>query len=143
MYSRTQQSFQSFCQFGISLEILVKGCTRFFRTVGSNPFLLAKDMTKKREKKERPIISLNSEEREEVWDDLYIKAEGVVLEFDPDSNTGKIKSLTADGVYQIDSRELLRTRIELRPGDKVLFAPVEDASGTDYARVIRIVELKA
>ena len=100
-------------------------------------------MTKKKGKKERPIISLNSEEREEVWDDLYIKEEGVVLEFDPDSNTGKIKSLTDDAAYQIDSRELLRTRIELRPGDKVLFVPIEDADGTDYARVIRIVELQA
>jgi hypothetical protein len=105
--------------------------------------MLEKDMTKRKGKKERPIISLNSEEREEVWDDLYIKEEGVVLEFDPDSNTGKIKSLTADAAYQIDSRELLRTRIELRRGDKVLFVPIEDADGSDYARVIRIVELKA
>lgn len=100
-------------------------------------------MAKKKEKKERPIISLNSEEREEIWDDLYIKEEGVVIEFDPDSNTGKIKSLTAASVYQIDSRELLRTRIELRSGDKILFAPIEDADGSDFARVIRIVELKA
>jgi hypothetical protein len=36
---------------------------------------------------------------------------------------------------------LLRTKIELRAGDKVFFAPVEDGEGNDYARVIRIIEL--
>lgn len=42
---------------------------------------------------------------------------------------------------QIDSRELLRTKIELRTGDKVLFAPIEGSEGDDYARVFRIIEL--
>jgi hypothetical protein len=69
-------------------------------------------MAKKKEKKEIPIVSMDREKREEAWDELYIKEEGVVLEFNPDSNTGKIKSLSDDGVYEIDGRELLRTRIE-------------------------------
>ncbi|MBA4373586.1 MAG: hypothetical protein C0402_12100 [Thermodesulfovibrio sp.] len=97
----------------------------------------------KKEKKERPLVSMDAEEREEVWDDLYLKEEGIVLEFDPASNTGKVKSLSDEGIYKIDSRELLRTKIELRPGDKVLFAPIEDPSGDDYARIIRIIQLNA
>ena len=84
---------------------------------------------------------MNAEERKEVWDDIYLKEEGVVLEFDPTSNTGKVKSLSDDGIYKIDGRELLRTKIELRHGDKVLFAPIEDPSGDDYARIIRIIQL--
>jgi hypothetical protein len=98
-------------------------------------------MGKKKGKKERPLVSMDHEKREEVWDDVYIKEEGIVLEFNPDSNTGKIKSLSDKSIYQIDGRELLRTRIELRPGDKVFFAPIEDASGEDFARIIRIIEL--
>ena len=35
-------------------------------------------------------------------------------------------------------RELLRTKIALRSGDKVLFAPFEDPEGKDYARIIRV-----
>lgn len=85
---------------------------------------------------------MNKEEREDVWDDVYVKEEGIVLEFDSQSNTGKIKSLRDDSVYKIDSRELVRTRIELHPGDKVLFAPFEDPEGNDFARIIRIVNLK-
>jgi hypothetical protein len=100
-------------------------------------------MAKKKDKKELPIIALNKGEREEVWDDLLIKEEGIVLEFNPGSNTGKIKSLEDDGIYEIDSRGLTRTKIELQKGDKVLFAPFEDPEGNDYARVIRIVEAKA
>lgn len=98
-------------------------------------------MTKRKGKKERPIVSVDREKREEMWDDLYIKEEGVVLEFDPGSNTGKVKSISDDAIYAIDGRELLRTRIELRPGDKVLFAPIEDATGEDFARIISIIEL--
>jgi hypothetical protein len=96
----------------------------------------------KRDKKDQPIISMNKEEREDVWDDVYVKEEGIVLEFDSELNTGKIKSLRDDSVYKIDSRELIRTRIELRSGDKVLFAPFEDPDVNDFARVIRIIELK-
>jgi hypothetical protein len=86
---------------------------------------------------------MNREEREETWDELYIKEDGVVLELDPDSNTGKVKSISDDAIYEIDGRELLRTRIELRSGDKVLFAPIEGASGENFARIIRIIELNA
>ncbi|MGO9379905.1 MAG: hypothetical protein ACLP29_15345 [Dissulfurispiraceae bacterium] len=99
-------------------------------------------MAKEEDKKEPPLINLTPEEREEVWDDVYLKEEGIVVEFDPDKSTGKIKSAADSAVYNIDSRELIRTRIELRSGDKVLFAPIEDASGDDYARIIRIIELK-
>ena len=95
----------------------------------------------KNEKKERPLVSMNTEERGEVWDGLYLKEEGVVLEFDPTSNTGEIKSISDDSTYKIDGHELLRTKIELRHGDKVLFASIEDASGDDYARIIRIIQL--
>jgi len=98
-------------------------------------------MAKEKDKKEQSIVSMNKEKREEVWDDVYIKEEGVVLEFDSESNTGKIKSLRDDSVYNIDSRELIRTRIELQSGDKVLFAPFEDPAGNDYARIVRIIEL--
>lgn len=100
-------------------------------------------MTKKNDKKELPIVSMTREEREGVWDELFVKEEGLVLEFDPASDSGKIKSLDDGSVYKIDSRELIRTRIELRPGDKVLFAPFEDPAGNEYARVIRVIELKA
>lgn len=98
-------------------------------------------MTMKKERKELPIIDMSKEKREEVWDDLFIKEEGIILEFNPDKNTGKIKSLADDNTYEIDGRELLRTKIELRSGDKVLFAPFEDPEGKDYARIIRISQL--
>jgi len=47
-------------------------------------------MGKKKDKKEPLIASLPREEQEEHWDDLYVKEEGIILEFDPDANTGKI-----------------------------------------------------
>jgi len=108
---------------------------------GFKPLPAIESMARKKDKEDRPIVSMSGEEREEVWDDIYLKEEGIVLEFDPDSNTGKIKSLSDGGIYEIDSRELIRTKIELRPGDKALFAPVEDPEGSDFARIIRIVEL--
>jgi hypothetical protein len=98
-------------------------------------------MGKKKTDKERPLVSMDREEREEVWDDLYVKEEGVILKFDPESNTGALRSLSDGSVHQIDSREQLRTKSELRPGDRVLFAPIEDADGTGFARVVRIIEL--
>ena len=100
-----------------------------------------KIMAKEKDKEDQPIISMNKEDREDVWDDVYVKEEGIVLEFDSESNTGKIKSLRDDSVYNIDFRELVRTRIELQSGDKVLFAPFGDPDGNDYARIIRILEL--
>jgi hypothetical protein len=96
-------------------------------------------MAKKKDGKDLPIIDMSKEEREEAWDDLFIKEEGIILEFNPNLKTGKIKSLDDGGIYDIDSRELLRTNIELTPGDKVLFAPFEDPEGKDYSRVIRII----
>jgi hypothetical protein len=99
-------------------------------------------MAKKKGKKELPIVALSKEDREEIWDELFIKEEGIVLEFDPVSNTGKIQSLEDDSIYEIESRGLVRTKIELQYGDKILFAPFEDPEGNDYASVIRIIELK-
>jgi hypothetical protein len=98
-------------------------------------------MAKEKDKKDQPIISMNKAEREEVWDDVYLKEEGIVLAFDSESNNGKIRSLRDNAIYNIDSRELVRTKIELQSGDKVLFAPFEDPDGKDSARIIRILEL--
>jgi hypothetical protein len=97
-------------------------------------------MRNRKEKEDRPAF-MGQEAREELWDDLYVKEEGLVVEFNGDSITGKIKSLADGSIYNIDSRELVRTKIELRSGDKVLFAPIEDPDGNDYARVIRIIDL--
>lgn len=98
-------------------------------------------MPKDKNKKSPPIVSMDKEDREEIWDEAYLKEEGIVLEFNPDINTGKIKSLRDSSIYNIDSRELVRTKIELRPCDKVLFAPFEDSDGNGYARIVRIIEL--
>jgi len=98
-------------------------------------------MDEKKDKKEPPIVSFNKEEAEEHWDDIYLKEEGVVIEFDFNTKTGKIQSVSDHSIYIIDSRELVRTKIELGPGDKVLFAPLEDPDGNYYARIVRIIEL--
>jgi len=89
-----------------------------------------------------PIISMSENEREEAWDNLFIKEEGSIIEFNQETKTGKIKSLKDGNIYNIDSRESIKAKIELRSGDKVLFAPMEDPEGEDYARVIRIVDFK-
>ena len=67
----------------------------------------------------------------------------MILEFDSETNSGKIQSLTNGEIYSIDFRELVRTRIKLSQGDKILFAPFEDPEGSYFARVIRIVALNA
>lgn len=90
---------------------------------------------------DKPIVSMTKEEREEVWDDAYAKEEGIIIEFNLDSHTGKVRSLVDNAEYKIDGRELVRTKIELHAGDKLLFAPIEDPDGDDYARIIRIIEL--
>ena len=95
------------------------------------------------DQKDKPIVSMTKEEREEVWNDAYVKEEGIIIEFDPITNAGKVRSLADGDIYKIDERELVRTKIELHNGDKVLFAPFEDPDGDDYARIIRIVELNA
>ena len=89
-----------------------------------------------------PIISMSENEREEAWDNLFIKEEGSIIEFNQETKTGKIKSLKDGNIYNIDSRESIKAKIELRSGDKILFAPMEDPEGEDYARVIRIVDFK-
>ncbi len=55
---------------------------------------------------------------------------------------GKFDHLPDGTIYKIDDRELVRTKIELHGGDKILFAPFEDPDGDDFARIIRIIELK-
>ena len=92
--------------------------------------------------KDIPLISMSEDEREEAWDNLFIKEEGSIIEFNQETKTGKIKSLKDGNIYNIDSRESIKAKIELRSGDKVLFAPMEDPEGEDYARVIRIVDFK-
>ncbi|MGO9614663.1 MAG: hypothetical protein ACLPX5_16745 [Dissulfurispiraceae bacterium] len=57
----------------------------------------------KKKKKDQHIVSMNKEEREEMWDDVYVKEEGIVLEFDSESNVGKIKSLHDSSVYNIET----------------------------------------
>ena len=94
------------------------------------------------DQKDKPIVSMSKEKREEVWDEAYAKEEGVIVEFNPKSNTGTIRSLADGNIYKIDDRELVRTKIELHSGDKVLFSPFEDPDGDDFARIIRIIELK-
>jgi hypothetical protein len=94
------------------------------------------------DQKDKPIVSMSHEEREEAWDEIYVKEEGIIIEFNSESNTGKIRSLADDSVYTIDDRELVRTKIELHSGDKVLFSPFEDSDDNDFARIIRIIELK-
>ena len=42
-------------------------------------------MAKRKDRKDLPIIDMSKEEREEVWDDLFIKEEGIILEFHPES----------------------------------------------------------
>jgi hypothetical protein len=75
------------------------------------------------DRKDKPLTSMSKEEREEVWDDVYVKEEGIIIEFDMNTNTGKVRSVEDGATYIIDSRELVKTKIELRSGDKVLFAP--------------------
>ena len=89
--------------------------------------------------KDKPIVSMTKEEREEVWDEVYAKEEGVIIDFNPKSNTGKIRALADGNVYTIDDRELVRTKIDLHSGDKVLFSPFEDPDGDDYARIVRLI----
>jgi hypothetical protein len=93
--------------------------------------------------KDKPVVSMSNEEREEVWDDAYAKEKGVVLEFNVETQTGKVRSLQDGAEYKIDGRELVRTKIELHAGDKILFAPIEHPDGDDYARIVRVLELNA
>ncbi len=89
--------------------------------------------------KDKPIISMSKEEREEVWDEVFAKEEGIIMEFHMNSSIGKVRSVEDGATYLIDKRELVKTKIELRPGDKVLFAPFKDKEEGDYARIIKII----
>jgi hypothetical protein len=91
------------------------------------------------DKKDKPIVSMSKEEREEVWDDVYAKEEGIIVEFNPESNTGKVRSVNDDNIYEVDSRELVKTKIDLHLGDKVLFAPGPD---NDQQRVRNLIDLE-
>ncbi len=93
------------------------------------------------DRKDKPITSMSKEEREEAWDDVFAKEEGIIIEFDMNINTGKVRSEEDGATYMIDSREFVKTKIELRAGDKVLFAPFESKEGGDYARLIKIIDL--
>lgn len=94
-------------------------------------------------KDDQPITGLSEEDQELFWDDMLAKEEGVILEFDFDTKKGKIRSLTDGAVYVIDDRALAQTKVELKAGDRVVFAPFEDPDGKDYAKVMRIIELSA
>lgn len=90
----------------------------------------------------RKIASITPEQHERLWDDLYLKEEGVILEFDASTGTGKLKSLADGSIYQIDNRELIRPMLELQPGFTVAFAPFESADGNDFTRVCKIITLR-
>lgn len=92
--------------------------------------------------KDTPLVEMSKEEREKIWDELFVKEEGVVLEFDHASKVGRIRSLHDDCIYKIDSREPVKQELRLKPGDKVLFAPIEDPGGDDYAKIIYVVGSK-
>jgi len=92
-------------------------------------------------KDDQPIIGLSEEDQDIFWDEMLAKEEGVILEFDFDTKKGKIRSLADEAVYVIDDWALSQTRVELKAGDKVLFAPFEDPDGKDYAKVMSILEL--
>lgn len=99
-------------------------------------------MTKEQYKKDTPLISMHEDEREGAWDDAFAKEEGIILEFDLSLYTGKLQSLADKHIYNIDGREFVKTKIELRPGDKVVFAPFENLEGGHYAKIISVIDLK-
>jgi len=45
---------------------------------------------------------MSSEEREETWDDALTKEEGIVLEFNLETHSGKVRSLQDGAVYKVD-----------------------------------------
>jgi len=60
---------------------------------------------------------MSNEEREEAWDEAYAKEEGIITEFNLDSQTGKVRSLVNGAEYKIDGRKLVWTKMELYAGD--------------------------
>lgn len=65
---------------------------------------------------------MSKNERDELWDSLYEKEEGIILEFNMNLNSGNVKSIKDGTIYKIDSSEMIKTKIKLRPCDKVVFA---------------------
>lgn len=94
-------------------------------------------------KDDQPIAGLSEEDQDIFWDEMLAKEEGVILEFDFNTKKGNIRSLADEVVYAIDDRALAQTKVELKAGDKVVFAPFEDPDGNDYAKVMRIIELSS
>ena len=92
-------------------------------------------------KNDIPIVGLSAEDRDIFWDEMFVKEEGVILEFDFGTKRGKIRSLADEQVYMIDDRALAQTKAELHAGDKVLFAPFEEPGGKNYAKIMKIIEL--
>jgi hypothetical protein len=45
------------------------------------------------DQKDKPFISMSREEREKFWDDAFVKEEGIILELNLESHTGKVRSL--------------------------------------------------
>jgi len=91
-------------------------------------------------KKEKPIVSMSKVERKKMWDELLIKEDGIIIEYNPAVMTGKVRSVKDDHIYQIYSSGLLKMKIELHIGEKVLFAPIDDSEGKkDFARVMKII----
>jgi len=43
---------------------------------------------------------MSENEREEAWDNLFIKEEGIIIEFNQETKTGKIKSLKDGNIYE-------------------------------------------
>jgi hypothetical protein len=95
------------------------------------------------DRKGKPLTPMSKKEREEVWDDVFAKEERIIIEFNMNTNSGKVRSVKDGATYIIDKRELVKTKIELRAGDKILFAPFESKDGGDYAGIIKIIALNA
>lgn len=93
-------------------------------------------MTKNNDKKELPIVSMTEAEREGVWDELFVKEEGLVLEFDPNSNTGKVKSLDDNSVYDID--RWVPNRVEPQEHNRFRFWGVIDELESHVLRVVTL-----
>ena len=53
------------------------------RTVSYNAVPATKKWEATMDQKDKPIVSMTKEEREEVWDDAYAKEEGIIIEFNP------------------------------------------------------------
>lgn len=55
-------------------------------------FLASEKSEATMEKKDKPIVSMSPEKRENVWNDLLIKEEGIIFGFDSVLKKGKVRS---------------------------------------------------